>query len=275
LLRVIPDQRVETGFVVPAVLLFLTQIPGAQSADWSNLRNIVYGASPITQAVLERSRDTFKCRFTQLYGLTETTGGITALAHEHHRDERLLSCGRPMFGAEIRVVDPQGVEVPRGDVGEIVYRGSGVMAGYWNRPEDTAEVVRDGWFHTGDAGSMDTDGFVYIRDRIKDMIVSGGENVYPAEVESVLAHHPAVADIAVIGVPDDRWGETVKAVAVRKPGAELDERELIDWTRDRLAGFKRPTSVDFVESIPRNPSGKVLKRKLREPYWEGAVRQVN
>jgi long-chain acyl-CoA synthetase len=160
-------------------------------------------------------------------------------------------------------------------LGEIVYRGPGIMAGYWNHPEDTAAVIRDGWFHTGDAGTMDADGFIYIKDRIKDMIVSGGENIYPAELEGVLAGHPAVADVAVIGVPDDRWGEAVKAIVVRKPGVELGQEELIDWSRDKLAGFKRPRSVDFVDAIPRNPSGKMLKRQLREPYWAGATRQVN
>jgi len=175
----------------------------------------------------------------------------------------------------MKVVDPEGVEVPFDELGEIVYRGPGLMAGYWNRPDDTAAVVRDGWFHTGDAGTMDAEGFIYIKDRIKDMIVSGGENIYPAELEGVLAGHPAVADVAVIGVPDARWGETVKAIVVRKPGAELGADELIEWSRDKLAGFKRPHSVDFVEAIPRNPSGKILKRQLREPYWAGATRQVN
>jgi long-chain acyl-CoA synthetase len=275
LLQVIAEQRVETAFLVPAVLLFMTQLPESQTADFSSLRNIAYGASPITPAVLQRSIDTFKCRFTQVYGLTETTGAITALSFEQHQGERFLSCGRAFWGAEIKIAGPDGEELPRGETGEIVYRGPGMMAGYWNRPDDTAAVIRDGWFHSGDAGSMDKDGFIYIKDRIKDMIVSGGENVYPVEVESVLAAHPAVADVAVFGVPDDKWGEAVKAVVVRKPGFELSEQELIEWTRDQLAGYKRPRSVDFIEAIPRNPSGKVLKRQLREPYWQGAARQVH
>jgi acyl-CoA synthetase (AMP-forming)/AMP-acid ligase II len=175
----------------------------------------------------------------------------------------------------MKVVDPGGDEVPVGELGEIVYRGPGIMAGYWNRSDDTAAVIRDGWFHTGDAGTMDADGFIYIKDRIKDMIVSGGENIYPAELEAVLAGHPAVADVAVIGVPDAKWGESVKAIVVTKPGAKLSGEELIEWSRDKLAGFKRPHSVDFVDAIPRNPSGKILKRQLREPYWAGATRQVN
>jgi long-chain acyl-CoA synthetase len=275
LLQVMAEQRVETGFLVPAVLLFLTQLPDVERADLSALKNILYGASPISQELLRRSIETFACRFTQVYGLTETTGAVTALRHEDHVGERLLSCGRPMFGAEIRVVDPFGEEVPPGGIGEVVYRGGGVMEGYWRRPEDTAAVIRDGWLHTGDAGSMDGDGFLYLRDRIKDMVISGGENIYPAELESVLAGHPAVADVAVIGVPDDRWGETVKAIVVRRPGVELTEQALIDWTRERLAGFKRPRSVDFVDAIPRNPSGKILKRLLREPYWAERTRQVS
>jgi acyl-CoA synthetase (AMP-forming)/AMP-acid ligase II len=275
LLDVIAGQRVNSAFLVPAVLLFLTQLPGVGDTDFSALRNIAYGASPISQELLLRSLDVFKCRFTQLYGLTETTGAITALRHEDHHGERLSSCGRAMFGGEVRVVDPLGAELPAGEIGEVVYRGGGTMQGYWRRPEDTAAVIRDGWFHTGDAGSVDADGFVSIRDRIKDMIVSGGENVYPAELESVLMGHPAVADVAVIGVPDDRWGETVKAIVVRAPGAELTEDELIEWSRGRLAGYKRPRSVDFADAIPRNPSGKILKRELREPYWSGQVRQIH
>ena len=175
----------------------------------------------------------------------------------------------------MRVVDPEGKEVPHGQIGEIVYRGPGVMQGYWNRPQDTADQIRDGWFYTGDAGTEDDAGFFYVKDRIKDMIISGGENIYPAELESVLAAHPALADVAVIGVPDDQWGETVKAIVVLKPGAALTGEELIEWARSRLGGYKRPKSVDFTDSIPRNPSGKILKRELRAPYWEGATRQVN
>jgi len=269
------QQKVETAFLVPAALLFLTSLPESQGRDYSSLRNILYGASPISQAVLQRSIDTFKCKFTQVYGLTETTGAITFLQFEDHEGEKLLSCGRATFGADMRVVDPEGKEVPHGQIGEIVYRGPGVMQGYWNRPQDTADQIRDGWFYTGDAGTEDDAGFFYVKDRIKDMIISGGENIYPAELESVLAAHPALADVAVIGVPDDQWGETVKAIVVRKPGATLTGEELIEWARSRLGGYKRPKSVDFTDSIPRNPSGKILKRELRAPYWEGATRQVN
>jgi len=160
-------------------------------------------------------------------------------------------------------------------VGEIVYRGPGTMAGYWRKEKETRDTIRDGWLHTGDAGTMDRDGFIYIKDRIKDMIISGGENIYPAEVEAVLAGHPKVADVAVIGVPDDTWGETVKAIVIRRPGTDLSPEELIEWSKDRLAGYKRPHSVDFIDVIPRNPSGKILKKDLRAPYWVGQERAVH
>jgi long-chain acyl-CoA synthetase len=274
-LDVFDEQRVETGFLVPAALLFLTSVPGAADRDYSALRNIVYGASPISQAVLERSIATFGCRFTQVYGLTETTGAITFLQHQEHHGDRLASCGRATFGADMRVVDAAGNELPSGEIGEIVYRGVGTMQGYWNRPGDTAATIRGGWLHTGDAGTQDADGFFYVKDRMKDMIISGGENIYPAELESVLAGHPGIADVAVIGVPDDTWGEAVKAIVVRKPDGDLTAERLIEWSRPQLAGFKLPRSVDFVESIPRNPSGKIMKRDLREPYWRGLERRVN
>lgn len=275
LLAAIADQRVATGLIVPAVLQSLTRLPAAQSSDLPALRNIAYGASPISATLLEACISTFRCRMTQLYGMTETTGAIAALRDEDHAGERLLSCGRAMFGGDIAILDPDDAQLPTGAVGEIAYRGPHLMAGYWQRPEDTSQAVRNGWFHTGDAGTVDADGFLYVRDRIKDMIVSGAENVYPAEVESVLAAHPAVADVAVIGVPDERWGETVKAIVVRRNEASLTAEELIDWSRTRVAGYKRPRSVDFVETIPRNPSGKILKRELREPYWQGVNRRVH
>jgi long-chain acyl-CoA synthetase len=274
LLHTIVDERVEVAFLVPAVLLFLTQVPGVENADFNALRGICYGASPITPELLGRCIELFGCRFTQLYGLTETTGAITALRHEDHVGERLLSCGRAGLGVDIRIVDPSGREVGIGEVGELVARTEQNMVGYWGRQDETDAVLRDGWFSTGDAAAMDADGFLYIRDRVKDMIVSGSENVYPVEVEAVLTEHPDVADAAVIGVPDERWGEAVKAIVVRRGEATVSAAELIEFCRPRLAGFKRPASVDFVETIPRNPTGKVLKRELREPYWAGQQRRV-
>jgi long-chain acyl-CoA synthetase len=274
-LRTLVEEPIATGLIVPAVLLALTQLDGVEEHDFSAMRNVAYGASPISQTLLETCIRIFGCRFTQLYGLTETTGAITALRNEDHGGERLLSCGRPMFGGEVRIFDADDRELLPGEIGEIVYRGPNLMESYWRRPDETEVATRGGWFHTGDAGNADSDGFIYIRDRIKDMIVSGGENIYPAEIENLLSTHPAIADVAVIGVPDERWGETVKAIVVLSGGRSLSEAELIEWSRNRIAGYKRPRSVDFVESIPRNPGGKILKHELREPYWAGKSRRVH
>ena len=200
-------QRVETALLVPAVMLFVCELPQAKTADFSALKHITYGTAPISAEVLRRSIETFKCRLSQIYGLTETTGPFTSLPHEHHVGERLASCGRPMFGARARIVDENGNELPPDAVGEILYQGESMMAGYWGRQAETEAVIRDGWFHTGDAGYMDRDGFLFIKDRIRDMIITGGENVYPAEIEAVLAEHPDLLEVAVIGVPDPKWGE--------------------------------------------------------------------
>ena len=247
----------------------------ARTADFSALKLISYGTAPISPDLLRRSIETFKCRFLQVYGLTETTGPFTALSHEEHVGERLLSCGRPMLGGRVRIVDSDGKDLPPYEVGEILYQGENLMAGYWARKDATAQAIRDGWFHTGDAGYVDEEGYIFLKDRIKDMIISGGENVYPAEVEAVLMGHPEILECAVIGVPDAKWGETVKAVVVRRQGAGLSEAALIAWSRDKLAGFKRPSSVDFIDALPRNAAGKLLKRTLREPYWAGHTRRIN
>jgi acyl-CoA synthetase (AMP-forming)/AMP-acid ligase II len=275
LLDAIVEQKVETALLAPTLMLFLTELPQARTADFSALRHITYGTAPISPDLLHRCLDIFKCRFSQLYGLTETTGPFTSLPHEYHAGERLLSCGRPMFGGRARVVDTNDNDLPPYEVGEILYQGENLMAGYWGRAEATAQATRGGWFHTGDAGYMDEDGFIFLKDRIRDMIVSGGENVYPAEVEAVLMGHPEILECAVIGVPDQKWGETVKAVVVRRAGAALTEAALIEWTREKLAGYKRPRSVDFIDTLPRNAAGKLLKRTLREPYWAGFARRVN
>jgi long-chain acyl-CoA synthetase len=280
LLQTIAEQRVTNALLVPAVLNFMLQVPGVEKVDFSSLRAIVYGASPISAEVLARSIQTFGCHFIQAYALTEHTGSATILRPEEHdlaNPERLLSCGRPHTWVSLRIVDPgTGEDSPTGEVGEIWLRSGQVMKGYWNRPEATAETITaDGWLRTGDAAYLDADGFVYIRDRVKDMIITGAQNVYPVEVENVLMAHPGIADVAVIGVPDERWGEAVKAVVVRKPGQVVEAEEIIAFARDRIAHFKAPSSVDFAESLPRNPSGKVLKRELREPYWAGMARRVN
>ena len=277
ILRAIEEFRVTKAFFVPAMILFLLQAPQCRTTDFSSLELIAYGASPAPIDLLRSALKTFGCGFAQVYGLTETTGAITFLPPEDHRAEaveRLKSCGRPMAGVEIRIVDAAGRQLAPGEVGEVICRTAQIMLGYWNLPDATRQAVRDGWFRTGDAGYQDDDGYVYIYDRVKDMIVSGGENIYPAEVESALFGHPAVADVAVIGVPDDNWGEAVKAIVVAKPGLAVTAGELIAFARERIAHFKAPRSVDFVEALPRNPSGKILKRELRKPYWEGRDRQV-
>ncbi len=285
-LRLIEEHRVTEAFVVPAVLMFLLATPELATADVSSLRTIFYGASPISEDVLVRSMQALGCDFAQVYGLTETTGAITSLMPSDHdpdgpRARLLRSAGRPFDHIEVRIVDAaSGEALPVGEVGEVWTRSDQNMLGYWGRPEETAAILSDdGWFRTGDAGWMDADGYLFLHDRIKDMIVSGGENIYPAEVENALLAHPAVADAAVIGVPDDRWGETVKAIVVRSPAASEDDEglalDIIAATRSRLAHYKCPTSVDFVEALPRNPSGKVLKRELRQPYWTGRERNIS
>ncbi len=278
ILKLIPEHRINYTFWVPAMMLFLLQHDDCARTDFDSLRTILYGASPIPEDLLKQAIDTFGCEFVQAYGLTETTGAITLLPGSEHvpGSPRLRSCGKPVFGEEVRVVDGSGNEATPGSVGEIQIRGALVMKGYWGRSEATAEAIdADGWFRSGDAGYFDEDGFLYIHDRVKDMIVSGGENVYPAEVESVLFAHAGVSDVAVIGVPDERWGETVKAVVVCAEGASPSEKNLLDFCDGKLAGFKQPRSVDFVDELPRNPTGKILKRELRERYWAGKERGVN
>jgi long-chain acyl-CoA synthetase len=272
---------VSHAFIVPAVLQFMLMLPNAKDRDYSSLRYVLYGASPISTAVLAESVRTFGAQFLQAYGLTETTGTVVLLPADDHDPDgpnahRLRAAGKAIPGVELKIVDPStGEPVATGEVGEIWVRTVQNMKGYWNLPDETAKaVLADGYFRTGDAGFLDDDGYVYIHDRVKDMIVSGGENIYPAEVENVLMGHPAVADVAVIGVPHERWGETPKAIVVKAAGTDPTPEELIEYSRSQLAKFKCPTSVDFVETIPRNPSGKVLKKDLRAPYWEGRDRFV-
>jgi acyl-CoA synthetase (AMP-forming)/AMP-acid ligase II len=278
ILDAIGRYRVTKACFVPAVILFLIQCPGIRDADLSSLQLIIYGASPIPTALLRSALEVFRCKFAQVYGLTETTAAITCLPPEEHADpdsERLLSCGRALDGVEIRVVGPTGESLPPRQVGEIVCRTALVMKGYWNLPDETAKAFDGGWFHTGDAGYLDEAGYLYIYDRVKDMIISGSENVYPAEVESALYGHPAIADVAVIGVPDERWGEAVKAIIVLKPDRQATEVEILAYARERIAGYKLPKSIDFVDALPRTPSGKILKYELRESYWQGEKRRVH
>lgn len=273
-LHLIQSERVAQIFLAPTLIRMLLDTDETGNADFSSLRTVGYGASPITEALLAEAQRRMGCQFTQYYGMTETSGAGTYLAPSSHRPGLLRSCGKAWPGMEARIGRPDGSEAAVGEVGEIQLRGAMVTPGYWNRPEATGELLSDGWLHTGDAGYADEQGYLYVHDRIKDMIVSGGENVYPAEVENAIAGCPGVGDVAVIGIPSERWGEEVKAVVVPAPGATVAPDDVIAWARARIAGFKAPKSVDVVAELPRNASGKVLRRELRALYWAGHERAI-
>ena len=269
------------AFLVPAVVAALVAAGPQAMGLFGRLKAVGYGAAPMPLPVLRAAMEAWPdTEFQQVYGMTEFGGVITILDDAAHRDtthpERLVSAGRPVAKAEMRIVDPTTLEdVPAGRSGEVWFRTPQATIGYIGRPEATAELITaDGWVRTGDLGRVDDDGFLFIEDRLKDMIITGGENVYSPEVERVLAEHPAVAEIAIIGVPDDRWGETVKAVVAFRPDQSATPEELIAFARERLAAYKAPSSIDIVEALPRNPSGKILKRDLRKPYWGDSSRQV-
>ena len=278
-LATIDRERVSKVVLVPAAIQMLLRHPECAKTDFSAIKYLLYGASPIPLDLLREAVDMFKCGFVQLYGMTETAGAVTYLPAEDHEatgTKRMRSAGRAITGSTVEVRDAEGRTLPPGGEGEIWIRSDTCMNGYWNLAEATASTMPGGnWVRTGDAGYMDEDGYVYIQDRVKDMIVSGGENIYPAEVESAMYGHPAIAEVAVIAVPDAKWGEAVKAIVVLKPGAAADAASILDFTRTRIAGFKVPKTIDFVTELPRNATGKVLKRELRKPFWAGQERQVN
>lgn len=278
----VPEQVVDAvsaygvthAFFVPSVIQMLVDLPGVDERNLKSLQRLLYGAAPISEALLKRAMTVFGCKFDHTYGMTETTGTAIWLPPADHDPDgplkhRLRSCGRALPWVELELVDPAtGIAVAIGDVGEIRIRSDIVMQGYWRKPGETVGTMTpDGWLCTGDAAYQDADGYVYIHDRYKDMIVSGGENIYPTELENVLSDHPGVAQVAVIGMPHERWGETPKAFVVASTGASSTEVELIAFTRSRLAHYKCPTSVAFVSSLPRNASGKVLKREMRDENW--------
>lgn len=276
------EKKITHGTLVPAMIQrCLLEVPGIAEKTFPHLSNMAYGASPIAESVLRAAMAVFKCDFIQGFGMTEAACGIALLSAETHRralrgePHLLLSCGRAVMGTQLRIVDEHGEPVATGVVGEIVIKGPQVMDGYWGNPEATRKALRDGWLFTGDAAYVDAEGFVYIQDRIKDMIVSGGENIYPKEVENALFEHPAIADAAVIGIPSERWGETVLAVIVTNSGTTFDEAQVTEFCRQRIAGYKLPRQYKLVDAIPRNASGKPLKAELRKPFWDGVNRKVS
>ncbi|MCK9923356.1 long-chain-fatty-acid--CoA ligase [Frankia sp. AgPm24] len=275
--RLIRDLGVTTACVVPSMLRIMLAEPEANRTAFQTLRKVVYGGSPISESLLRESLEVFDCEFAQIYGLTETGNTAVCLPPADHRPDspRLRAAGRPYPGIEAKTIGPDGATLPTGEVGEICLSTPARMIGYWNLPEETTRTLVDGWVHTGDAGRVDADGYVYILDRVKDLIIVAGENIYPNEIENALAHHPAVADVAVIGVPDDRFGEAVQAFVALCPGHSARARDLVVFLTGRIATFKIPARFAFVERIPRNPSGKILRRELRAPYWSGRDRQVN
>jgi acyl-CoA synthetase (AMP-forming)/AMP-acid ligase II len=282
----VPDaeagDKVTHTLLVPTMVQMLVDHPSVDQYDLSSLRSILYGASPMNEAVLERAMKKLpEVEFTQAYGMTELSPCAAVLPWQDHlgaarKKGRHRSAGRPAFMVDVRVVDAYDRPVPPRTVGEIVARGENVMLGYWERPEETAKAVVDGWMHTGDGGYMDEDGYVYVVDRIKDMIISGGENVYSAEVENCVAQHPAVAQCAVIGIPSDQWGEAVHAIVVRKTGVAVAADDIIAFCRERIAAYKCPRSVDIRDdTLPLSGAGKILKRELRALFWDGKTRAVN
>jgi long-chain acyl-CoA synthetase len=271
-------ERVTTAFCVPAMLAALCSVAGADPRVL-DLRQMVYSGAPISAPALTIAMKALRCDFVQIYGMTEATGAfaqLSAAEHDLAQAEVFRSAGRAYPWVEVRVVGRAGIDVPDGEVGEIWTRSEQNFVGYWNRPEETAAALtKDGWLRTGDLGHLDDERRIHLIDRAKDLIITGGENVYPAQVEEVLHGHPDLAEVAVIGVPDERWGETVRAVVVPRAGASIDPAEVIAFARDRLAHFKCPTGVDVAESLPRTATGKVKKAELRERYWRGHDRRIN
>lgn len=263
--------------LTPTMLQMLLDHPQAASSDFSSLRLTLYAGSPISLGLIKRAIATMPGKFMQFYGSTEAGGATSILRPEEHDlsdEEKLKSCGRPLPLIDFRIVDGEGEDVPDGQPGELLIRQPSITIGYWGQPDLTAQTIEGGWYRSGDIARRDAEGLYYIVDRAKDMIVSGGENIYSAEIENVLSTHPAVAGVAVIGVPDTRWGECVKALVIARAGHAADEAALIAHCRAQLAAYKVPKSVEFRDAFPLVPSGKVSKKDLRAPYWEGAGRSV-
>ncbi len=281
LLSLIEKEKITAVGFTPVIFKMLLDHPSIDKYDLSTLNQIIYATAPMPVDLLRRSMEKFKCDFIQFFGMTETSPTLTMLVPEDHvlegedyKVERLKSAGRATIDVEVRVIDEKGKDCPPRVVGEIIGKGDNVMKGYHKMPKETKNAIRDGWYHTGDMGYFDEYGYLYIADRKKDMIISGGENIYPREVEEAILLHDGVSEVAVIGIPDDAWGESVKAIVVKRPDADVTEEEIIEHCKKNIASYKKPKSVDFVESLPRSALGKVLKHELRDPFWKGRDRKV-
>ena len=281
-LQIIQDERATHMDFVPTHLVAMLNLPDLNKYDISSMKFLWYGASPMPLEVLKKGMKVFGPIFAQGYGQSESGPAISHLSKEDHNvldrpekeQKKLMSAGRPDIGVQVRIVDDEGNDVKPGEVGEIIVWSKHIMVEYWHKPDDTRANIVNGWLHTGDMGYYDEEGYIYIVDRRKDMIISGGENVYPREVEEILYRHPAVLEATVIGIPDPYWVERVHAVVVTKKGASTTAEELIAFCKERIAGYKAPKSVEFVDSLPKNPAGKILKRELREKYWVGLEGKV-
>lgn len=273
------DDGVTHMFLVPTAIQMLIHHPNAKDTDFYGFKYMWYGAAPIPLDLLRNAMQVMgNTQFCQQYGMTETTGSFCVLAPEDHDpagNDHMRSAGKALPGVEVRIMGENGEELPRGEIGEIATRSALNMIEYWKNPLKTAETINaDGWLFTGDAGLMDNDGYVFIQDRIKDMIITGGENVYPAEVENIVFSHADVMEVAVIGIPNEKWGEEVKAIIVPKQGVQIDEAAMIAWLRERMSAYKVPKSISVIDAMPRNASGKILRRELRDPYWVGHDKKV-
>lgn len=282
-LKAIQRYKVTCALMVPTMINMLINHPDVGKYDLSSMKLIWYGASPISPDVLKRAMDVFKCDFCQLYGMTEAGPIVTVLLPEDHcinsddpkSARKLRSAGRVITGVQMRIVDRDGNDTKPGGIGEVHARGNNIMPGYWAKPIESEEVLtREGWYQTRDLAEIDDEGYIYIVDRAKDMIISGAENIYTVEVENAIYKHQSVLEVAVVAVPDDRWGEAVKACVVLKPGMSAKEEDIINFCKTQIASYKCPKSIDFLDAIPKSGAGKILKRELREKYWKGHVRRV-
>jgi len=280
-LGILSREKITICQFVPTMISAMLQLEDIEGYDLSHFRLLTYTSSPMPVELLKRAMRRFKCQFMQLYGQTETGPLTTLLKPEDHVLEgseaqlaKLASAGRPVLNYEARIVDAQGKDSPVGEVGEIIVRSESMTIGYWRLPEETAKAIKEGWLYTGDFGRLDEDGYVYIIDRKNDMIISGGKNIYPREIEEVLYKHDAVLEAAVIGVPDDHWGESVRALIVLRPGKKATEEDIISFCKENLASYKKPRWVEFRNELPKNPTGKILKRLIRDEYWKGREKKI-